>query len=131
MLLLLLSCTEGKDSVKESAEESSAEIPTLSEDIQPIFDRNCIYCHAGDQPSESLNLEAGEARAALVGVPSIQVPSMSRVAEGDAGNSYLVYKLKASQADVGGSGTRMPPELMLVASELALFEAWINAGAPE
>jgi hypothetical protein len=42
---------------------------------------------------------------------------------------HLWYKLNSTQADVGGSGTRMPPELTLADSDLALFQSWIEMGA--
>jgi hypothetical protein len=66
---------------------------------------------------------------ALVGVPSVQVPSLMRVAPGDAESSYLLHKLRGTHVSVGGSGNAMPPYLVLADTELAQFSAWIDAGA--
>jgi hypothetical protein len=102
------------------------------DDIQPIFDRNCtVNCHSGSAPSGGLDLSSGASRAALVGVPSEEVPTLLRVSPGDPDASYLLDKVGGTYASVGGSGTRMPPELVLSAAELELFRTWVEAGAPD
>ena len=42
--------------------------------------------------------------ANLVGVPSVQVPELSRVEAGDPDNSYLIHKLEGTASE----GVRMP-----------------------
>lgn len=125
-LLVVLGCAGGGG---DTAEETAV-TPATFADLQYVFDRNCTgSCHAGDAPSEGLLLTAGDAYASLVGVPSVQVPTMARVTPGDADGSYLVHKLEGTHADVGGTGTAMPPYLVLADNELALFRDWIDGGA--
>lgn len=121
----LSACTAGK----ESADSLTPAPPTLATDIQPIFDRNCISCHAGDAPSAGLDLSAGASANTIVGVLSTQVPTMVLVEEGSPEASYLWHKLNSTYQAFGGIGTRMPPELTLASTDLAVFEAWIEGGA--
>ncbi len=112
--------------------DPAAPAPSLAADLQPIFDRNCTgTCHSGEAPASGLVLSPGAAYANLVGVASVQVPSLVRVAPGDPDASYLVAKLEDTHVAVGGSGTRMPPYLRLADNELLLFRDWILAGAAE
>jgi hypothetical protein len=76
------------------------------------------------------SLKHGEAYANLVNAPSIQLPSMMRVAPGDPSHSYLWHKINGTQAQVGGSGMIMPSTIPLNADEKTIFERWIMAGAP-
>lgn len=126
MMLLVLACMgPAKES---SSTESVAEDPTLSGDIQPIFNLNCVTCHSGDAPSGALSLVEGEAMVHLQTV-SDQVPTMVRLEPGSLESSYLDYKLRGTHQQVGGIGTAMPPQLPLLESDLALVEAWISSGA--
>lgn len=125
LCLALAACTDGK----ESAESAADLPPTLAADIQPIFNRNCIACHAGDAPASDLDLSEGRASTELVGVISAQVGTMVLVEPGSVEASYLWYKINSTHQEVGGFGTRMPPEFTMLSTELALFEAWIEGGA--
>jgi len=63
-----------------------------------------------------------------VGVPSVEVPSLKRVAPGDADNSYIIQKLEGHQA----VGARMPlGGPYLDAATITLIRQWINNGAPQ
>lgn len=100
--------------------------------IQPIFDRNCAtsFCHAGTNPRQGLSLEAGKSYENIVDVPSAEAPSAMRVKSSDAENSYLYRKLEGEQADLGGSGGRMPfGKPALAEDQIKLIEDWINQGA--
>lgn len=94
--------------------------------IQPIFDMRC-GCHASAMPPQGLSLAAGQAFANLVGVDSAQQPGTPRVAPGDAAGSWLVTKIKPAPP----VGMQMPEGGMLEPDQVALIEAWIDAGAPE
>jgi hypothetical protein len=62
----------------------------------------------------------------LVGVPSVEEPSILRVAIGDPDNSYIIQKLEGHAA----SGAQMPfggPPLP--AATIAVIRQWISAGA--
>ncbi|MFG6428785.1 hypothetical protein [Roseateles sp. LYH14W] len=86
----------------------------------------CTGCHAGASAPRGLRLDATNSYAMLVGVNSGGVPSLKRVAPGDAANSYLIHKLEGHQA----VGARMPlGGPFLDAPTIALIRQWINNGA--
>nr|AMK59267.1 hypothetical protein Saro_3541 [uncultured bacterium UPO47] len=112
-----------------------ADAVSLSRDVQPILDRHCVACHLYESPQGSLSLEAGDTWGATVGVASSQAP-LPRITPGDPARSYLVHKLRGTQARVGGSGAAMPfnadtGSSGLPREELELIERWIRAGAPD
>ena len=103
---------------------------TLDEIQAAVFDQSCSGCHSGPTSTSlpsGLNLStADDSFAALVGVDSIQVPSLSRVAAGDPDNSYLVQKLEGTAA-VGG---QMPlGGTPLDAATIDDIRQWIADGA--
>ena len=62
----------------------------------------------------------------LVGAASAEVPSLKRVAPGDANNSYVIQKLEGHAA----VGARMPfGGPYLDATTIALIRQWIDNGA--
>lgn len=115
------------------------ETPTLAADVQPILDRNCAVpgCHAGSSPEADLSLEPSRAHAALVGASSTMVPGATRVVAGDPAASLFLQVLRGPIEDdppVFGMPLveRMPRDTSpLDDDEIALIEAWIEAGAPE
>ena len=77
-----------------------------------------------------MNLSEGQTYANIVNVASSQQPSMDRIEPGDPDNSYLVNKIQGTQADVGGSGVRMPfGGGALSQSTIDLIREWVNEGA--
>ena len=87
-------------------------------DIKPLLTRTCIGCHGPEKQRGGLRLDSAAAlRAGGDSGPAV-VP-------GNAAGSRLV------QAISGIEGvTQMPPkEPRLTGSEIALFRAWIDAGA--
>lgn len=111
--------------------------PTLSADVQPIFDNSCAFngCHGGTitEPAEKpMSLAAGQSRSNTVGVESLQVAGMARITAGDPAASYLVHKIRGTQAQVGGSGARMPLNLpALSPDEIDVIREWITEGAKD
>jgi hypothetical protein len=110
--------------------DGSAVPETFAEIQTEIFDTTCApQCHGGGAASKGLSLEAGRSRENLVGVPSVEVPELLRVAPGQASESYLVAKL--TTMDARRIGSRMPrtgPPYLSTAQVHAI-ERWINAGA--
>lgn len=113
-LLLLAGCAGGgSDDDLERRNGGPActppDTPTISfgSNIQPIFDVSCALggCHAGAIPAEDLDLGPGRARAELVGVPSIRIPSRDLVVPGDPDASYVVQKIEGA---AGIAGQPMP-----------------------
>lgn len=107
---------------------------SLAFDVQPVFDTWCVQCHLLESPQAGLVLENGEAWGNLVGIASTQAP-LKRVQPGDPPASYLLHKLRGTQAQVGGSGQAMPygsePGGELPADARALIERWIAEGAAD
>ena len=100
------------------------------DDIAPILVEKCS-CHQVS-PDEATNGSVSfPAAADLIGVPSVDVPTMNLVEPGEPENSYLWHKLEDTQASVMGSGAKMPLGAPLTDGELMLIEDWILAGAPE
>ena len=106
----------------------------LSDIQERIFTSRCATsaCHSGNPPANApLSLDPGLAWSQLVGVPSVQLPSMNLVEPGDPERSYLVLKLRGTAGAAGGTGTLMPlGDAPLDAEEQASVEAWIADGAP-
>lgn len=105
---------------------------SFANDVQPIFSANCALtgCHAGPMPQAGQNLSVGNAYAAIVDVPSMDVPSMDRIEPGDPARSYLVHKIRGTFANVGGTGVRMPAGRgELPQNEIDIIRAWVQAGA--
>ena len=70
-----------------------------------------------------------EIYAEMVGVLSTQCTNLQLVAPGDAASSYLINKLTGQ--GMCGDGVQMPKRSPAwPATDIALIEAWINAGAP-
>jgi len=103
---------------------------SFASDVQPIFTANCAtlsFCHTGSSPQEGMNLSAGMAYAAIVGVPRMEVPALDRVAPGDPANSYLVRKINGGPSILG---SQMPLGGQLSAEEIAVITSWVQQGAP-
>ena len=82
--------------------------PTLDEIQASVFTPVCSSCHTGpmsDTLPGGMDLTNADASFAnLVGVPSVQVPELSRVEAGDPDNSYLIHKLEGTASE----GAQMP-----------------------
>jgi len=89
---------------------------SFTRQIQPIFDRKCASCHPASYPY--LDLRAGHAYSALVGVPAATAPSYERVLPGRPALSYLLV------------GPEDPSRRdLLTHDERRLIAAWILQGA--
>jgi hypothetical protein len=94
-----------------------------------VFTPTCarLGCHdtLGQQSQQVLT--AGRAYAAVVGVPSVEMPQLMRVAPSDPANSYLYRKITGA----GITGDRMPQGgPYLSDAQLKLVRDWIRRGAP-
>jgi outer membrane protein assembly factor BamB len=98
----------------------------------------CRVCHSTPDPSGGLGgfETCALAYAALVGVPSTQLPTLNRVEPGDPAASWLVYKLDGTQntrdAECVGMncGAAMPVmRAQLDAADRDAIRAWITNGA--
>ncbi|MEO8035496.1 MAG: hypothetical protein ABI837_13755 [Acidobacteriota bacterium] len=94
-----------------------------------IFTPTCgaIGCHDPLGQQEQLVLTPGRAFPAIVGKPSIEMPSLMRIAPGDPANSYLYRKITGA----GITGDRMPQGgPFLTDAQIKLVRDWIRRGAP-
>jgi len=124
----VVACSSGSTSTTTPSTSTNAVI-SLSHDIQPIFNQNCVVCHQGNQPPGGLSLQAGSAYNNLVNVKSTESPLM-RVMPGHPEQSYLINKLLGIQVQAGGSGAQMPFDSPpLTQSQIDLIEQWITEGA--
>jgi hypothetical protein len=86
-----------------------------------------IGCHDPLGQQEQLVMSPGRAYAAIVGKPSVELPSLLRVAPGDPANSYLYRKVTGA----GITGDRMPQGgPYLNDAQIKLIRDWIRRGAP-
>jgi hypothetical protein len=105
---------------------------TLQSIQDNIFTPSCATSGCHDGPIGP-GLPAGQdlsslasSFASLVGVASVQVPSLLRVNPGNANSSYLVQKLEGTAA----SGSQMPlGGNPLSQTTIDTIRDWINAGA--
>jgi len=125
LLLILSSCSEKKSS---PTEPNNTEI-SFTNDIQPIFNNNCIGCHAhgGLPEAQILHLISGVSYNNLVNHKSAQDSTFTRVVPGDADNSLLMQKLKGI-ATVGVNPV-MPPTGQINSDLIDKVETWIKDGA--
>ncbi len=104
--------------------------PTLESIQANVFTPICSACHTGPSSGtlpSGLDLSNADASfAGLVGVASLEQPSVMRVAPNDPDASYLVHKIEGTAA-VGG---RMPLlQDPLEPDVIAAIREWIAAGA--
>jgi len=110
---------------------NTGEIPKTYEEIQQVvFEPLCAsQCHRGGAAPKGLSLESNRAHANLVGVPSVEVPGLLRVAPGSPEDSYLIVKL--APFDSRRVGARMPRNgpPFITNAQLGALRRWIRAGA--
>ena len=91
-----------------------------------VFTPICTVCHIGATAPHGLRLDAANSYDLLVGIPSVEVPSLSRVKPGDPDNSYVIQKLEGHAA----VGARMPFGGPYLAGDVvAVIRQWITDGA--
>lgn len=92
---------------------------------QRVFAVSCATagCHAGNEPASGLDLSAGRAYAQLVGVTSLNNPSLKRIDPGSSAKSAVIGQLRRTLSPA------MPPNGPIAASVIDSIAAWIDAGA--
>ncbi len=137
LALMLAACDPGDDSdvgddaagTMDDGDPAGDDAPaqgTFRGSVAPIINASC-GCHVVGAGG----LVFGEdAYAALVEQPA-NGAALSYVVPGDVEASYLVHKIRGTQATVGGAGGIMPQGGMLSDGEITTIEDWIDDGAPE
>jgi hypothetical protein len=94
-----------------------------------VFTPICSKCHIGASAPEGLELDAAHSYGLLVGVPSVEEPSLERVDPGNPDQSYMVLKIEGAPGIVGG---QMPlGETPLPQDTINAIRQWISNGAPK
>ncbi len=107
------------------SEEGQSDSNFVPQNIQDIFDGECIACHNAGH--ELLDLRESWAYEELVDVASAQKSNVKRVVAGDASASYLYQKITGAAGIVGD---RMPASgPVLTVEQESLIAAWIDQGA--
>ncbi|MEA2464378.1 MAG: hypothetical protein QOJ98_2125 [Acidobacteriota bacterium] len=129
-LLLLTACGELKTPTSPGGPGEPVDPNATFTRVQnEIFTPTCaaIGCHDIVGQQSQMVLSAGRAYANTVGVNSVEMPQLKRVAPGDPGNSYLYRKITGA----GITGERMPLQLPpLSDAQIRLIRDWIRRGAP-
>jgi hypothetical protein len=126
--------TEGGDFEAEFVVATPVSAGATLDEIQAaVFTPTCSNagCHTGPTgnilPGGMDLTDANASFNSLVGVASLQVPALSRVAANDPDNSYLIQKLEGTAA----GGIRMPfGGGALDPALIADIREWISNGAP-
>jgi hypothetical protein len=93
-----------------------------------VFTPICSKCHIGASAPEGLQLDAAHSYNLLVGVPSVEDPSLLRVDPGNPDQSYMVLKIEGAPGIVGA---QMPfGETPLPQATIDAIRQWITNGAP-
>jgi Bacterial Ig-like domain len=93
-----------------------------------VFTPICSKCHIGASAPEGLQLDAAHSYNLLVGVPSVEQPSLLRVDPGNPDQSYMVLKIEGAPGIEGG---QMPlGETPLPQDTINAIRQWISNGAP-
>jgi hypothetical protein len=138
MLCMSVACDDTSDDMGEG--ETAAETTgdgdgdalSYAADIQPIWDDGCTTgCHEAGGIAMFLDL-SGDSYGNIVGTLSGQATTLQLIEAGNAADSYLIAKLRNTQAAVGGSGGPMPggvDPVPLPEATIAMIEQWANEGA--
>ncbi len=109
---------------------TTGDATSFSGRIEPLLDATCgsFQCHGGPMPAQDLDLRAGNAYGALVGVESTQCAGRLRVSPGQPEASYLINKLTGVDMCFG---TKMPKVGSLSQPDLQSIIDWIAEGAAD
>ncbi|MGN6186628.1 MAG: c-type cytochrome [Thermoanaerobaculia bacterium] len=129
-LLFLAACGELKTPTNPgSGGEPIDPTATFTRVQNEIITPTCLNlgCHDPIGQSSSLVMQASVSYSNLVNRPSVEMPSLMRVAPNDPSNSYLYRKVTGA----GITGDRMPlSKPPLTDAQLKLIRDWIRRGAP-
>lgn len=109
-----------------NADDGSGGGSRFDAEIGPLLTANCS-CHIAGAGGLAFG---DDAYAAIVGVGAAGA-DLNYIEPGDVENSYIVHKIRGTQASVGGGGDAMPPGGMVSDGDQQILEDWIAAGAPE
>jgi hypothetical protein len=132
LLIGLAGCAgngEGLDQNGQPATGAASSALTADFDSiqENVFTPICSVCHAGAGAPVGLRLDAANSYALLVGVASVEVPSLQRIRPGAPDTSYLIQKIQGTNA-VGDRMPRGGP--YLPQATIDIIRQWVANGAP-
>jgi hypothetical protein len=128
-----VACDEALSSLTGPTPNLEPTFTSIQRDILQATDTSgrlaCVNCHNGVNVFAPGNFTAGNAYASLVGVTSVQKPSLRRVDPGNPESSYILHKLEG-RSDIVGQ--RMPRGTgpFLTDGQILVIRRWIELGAP-
>ena len=139
-IVLWVSCRGDGVGLTEGGDLASAGTGFATQ-IQPIFDTNCIRCHApggigfngtGGSQDNGLDLTSGSSYGKLVSQLTFEAPDIQprwRVLPGEPDSSYIIQMIVSASPK---RGSRMPLDgpPFLSQGETDLIKMWIEDGAP-
>ncbi|HUQ52456.1 MAG TPA: hypothetical protein VM692_09560 [Gammaproteobacteria bacterium] len=105
-------------------------LPTLTSIQANVLTPRCSGCHNGSSANlpGAMNLtNEAASRAALVGIASLEQPTLQRVTAGNPNNSYLIRKLEGTPGIVGNRMPLVGPPLPQ--ATIDAIRLWITNGA--
>ncbi|PTL85763.1 Ig-like domain-containing protein [Vitiosangium sp. GDMCC 1.1324] len=128
--------SDGTDSVTRSV-DVQVKVPTYANDIQPIWNTQCILCHNSSSGTRGgLNLDEGKSYASIVNVgaagtgpASCGASGLKRVTPNEPDNSLIVLKLTDNPPCGGRMPQGNPGYFDEHPGELTRIRSWILAGA--
>lgn len=94
-----------------------------------IFGKICTQCHTGSSPPAGLSMDPGVAFQNLVGVPSVEQPTLNRIEPFNPDDSYVVRKLEGDPSITGGQMPLGGP--FLPQATIDVIRQWITDGATD
>jgi len=123
---------DGPEDLTFGLPDVAVDAPTLTRDVQPIFDKRCAFggCHSVATHQAGLVLVAGSSYDALVGRRARLNPGDTLVVPGASSRSWLV-KMLGADAQARSGISRMPlAAAPLTTNQLVTIARWIDQGAP-
>jgi hypothetical protein len=118
-------CAGNGEGIAQGSGPVTADFQSIQDNV---FTPICAQCHIGVSAPEGMQLDAGHSYNMLVGVPSVEQPSLLRVNPGNPDASYMVHKIEGASGIDGG---QMPlGETPLPQSTIDAIRQWITNGAP-
>lgn len=127
LVLLAAGCSSGTD--RPGPVVNNAPV-TLQQVQAAVFTPSCALagCHVGGSGAQmGMDLSDGASMSYTVGVPSLEVPSFSRVAPRNAQDSYIYMKITGDPRILGDPMPASGPSLS--DQSIDLLRSWIDQGA--
>lgn len=121
LVAVLAGCSDHGDPLTTTIPGGNNDPVSLSADVQPLLDANCVACH-GVGGNAGLDLRPGVSYGNLVGVAANNGGG-NLVVAGDKMSSVLYQRMTGSQGGV------MPPGGALSTTAQDLVGQWIDDGA--